>query len=212
MNADTLEKLKPFIYGKMLGDATIERTSKPTHNNIFRVKQKADHKEYVEQCWRKIHNHCGQMYLSGSRREHKGITKTHYAWVFKAKAHPVWTNLRKQWYAEDGSKLLPSDLEKHFNAELLAYWFMDDGYKTNNAGANQRFLATQSFTSEQVDFLVDLLNLKFDLGAVKVKDRVDSTGVLRYLIRFSGRPAAEKLYNLIEAFVPECLRYKIRTP
>jgi hypothetical protein len=209
MNRDTLNKLKPFIYGKMLGDATIEKSTVPTHNCKFRVKQKADHKEYVEQCWRKMHNHAGQVYLSGSKREHKGITKTHYAWVFKSKAHPVWNELRSQWYAEDRTKIFPEDLEEHFTPELLAYWFMDDGYTSPDY---QRFIATQSFTEHQVDFLVSLINTKFDLDAVKVKERLDSNGILRFVIRFSGKDNLVKFRLLVQDYIPECLQYKTRTP
>jgi hypothetical protein len=210
MNTNTLEKLKPFIYGKMLGDAMIEKTAKPTYNSKLKIKQKVEHKEYVKQCWLKMHNHACQMYLSGSRRTHKNITKTHYAWVFKSKAHPVWNDLRVQWYDENGNKKFPDDLEKHFNEELLAYWFMDDGYNGPKPSHYQKFIATQSFSSEQVDYLVYLLNKKFSLNAKKVKERADKNGTIRYIIRFSGKDNMIYFHDLIKEYVPECMYYKIR--
>ena len=127
MNEETLIKLKPFLYGKLLGDGCIEKPAKPTHNCRFKIKQQIKHKEYVEVAFKKLHNFCNKIYLDRSVIIYKGIQKEFYAAVCKTHYLPVFTKMRKDWYNDEGVKGLPQDLEQFFTAETLAYFYMDDG-------------------------------------------------------------------------------------
>lgn len=204
MNEQTLNKLKPFIYGKLLGDAGLEKTAKPTHNSRLKIKHKKDHKEYVELCRAKIHNFCTKMYLDSSVRIYKGTQKRHYAWTFKTKALPVFTELRKCWYNQ--KKKLPDDLEQFFTNETLAYFYMDDGYVQISGKYTRCVFCTDNFTESEVERLVHIINTKFNLNAIKIKYRKD--------FRISIRRAenVNRLFEQIREFVPNCLQYKLRTP
>jgi len=213
MNNKTLNKLKPFIYGKLLGDATLENTRKATHNSRMKIKQKLDHEEYVRQCYQKIHNFSTKVYIDKSARTYKGITKHHKAWCFKTKAMPVWTNLRKDWYREDGVKGLPSDLKDHFNWETVAYWYMDDG-SLNHSTKNyyEMFFYTNNFLDYEVDQLVDLLRGLGVKSAYKRQDRCRKDGTPCYIIRVGDMEDEKLICENIKAHVPSCLHYKIRIP
>lgn len=210
MNEDTLSRLKPFFYGKLLGDATIEKTAKLTHNNRLKIKQKFDHKEYVEQCWRKIHNFSNKVFIDKSARTYKGVTKHHKSYCFKTKALPVFSEMRKSWYV-DGIKTLPNDLEEFFNWECVAYWYMDDGslvHSTKNY--YEMFFYTNNFTEQEVERLVDCLKSLGVSSATKRKERPRRDGSKTFIIRVGKMEDELLIAQNIKQYVPECMKYKIR--
>lgn len=198
-----MEHLYPFIYGKLLGGACLEKPAKSTFNSRMKIKQKIDHEEYVKQCWLKLHNFSLKMYLDSSVRIHKGIQKRHFAWSFKTKALPIFTELRNKWYKD--KKCLPDDLELYFTKELIAYWFMDDGYTQITGKYIRSCFCTDNFTEQEVDRLIMNLN-KFNLNAVKANYKGN------FHIEVRTLKNATVLFDLIREFVPECLQYKIRIP
>lgn len=204
MNKQTLNRLKPFLYGKLLGDATLEKPKKPTHNSRIKIKHNKQHKEYVEICKNKIHNFSTKLYLDSSIRIHKGIQRRHYAWCFKSKALPVFSELRKEWY--DKKKVLPKDLRDFFTVETLAYFYLDDGYIQISGKYVRAVFCTDNFSEEEVEELISIINSYFGLNAVKIKYK----GNFRISIRKAKN--VKKLFSLIEEFVPNCLLYKIRIP
>jgi hypothetical protein len=211
MNEKTLNRLKPFFYGKLLGDATIEKTAKSTHNNRMKIKQKFDHKDYVVQCWNKIHNFSNKVFIDKSARTHKGVTKFHKSYCFKTKAIPTFSNMRKEWYNDDGRKVLPSDLEAFFNWEAFAYWYMDDGTLTqSSANYYEMFLYTNNFTENEVDRLVVMLHNLGIKSAVKRRERVKKDGEASFIIRIGNMEDERFITSNIEKFIPDCMRYKIR--
>ena len=213
MNDETLNKLKPFIYGKLLGDATLEKTKKATHNSRMKIKHKLDHKEYVEQCYYRIHNFSTKLYIDKSTRTYKGITKHHKSWCFKTKAMEIWTTLRQDWYREDGEKGLPSDLKDHFNWETVAYWYMDDGSLVQSTkNYYEMFFYTNNFLDYEVDTLVNLLQYLGVKSAYKRQDRSRKDGRPCYIIRVGKMEDEKLIIDNIRQFIPSCLHYKIRIP
>jgi hypothetical protein len=198
-----MEHLKAFIYGKLLGDGHLEKPAKASFNSRLKIKQKEDHKEYVEQCYKKMHNYTTKMYYDGSVRIYNGVQKKHFAWTFKSKALPFFTELRKLWY-QDSIKILPKDLETYFTAETLAYWYLDDGY-VQIAGKYIRCgFCTDSFTEKEVERLIDILK---SFGILSFKTRYKTN--FRIEVR---KEEVLKMFELIKQYVPNCMTYKIRTP
>jgi hypothetical protein len=196
-----LEQLLPFIYGKLLGDGHLEKPAKSTFNSRLKIKHKEEHKEYVKQCYDKLSNYSTKMYYDGSVRVYKGLQKKHFAWTFKTKSLPFFSELRNKWYS-DSVKVLPNDLEAHFTKETLAYWYMDDGYVQITGNYVRALFCTDSFTEIEVDRLVNIIKT-FDVDCKKVTYK----GNFRIQIR-----EVRKFFDLIKEFVPECMAYKIRTP
>lgn len=198
-----MEHLNFFFYGKLLGDGHLEKPKKSTFNSRLKIKQKEEHKEYVEQCYKKMHNYATKIYYDGSVRIYKGIQKKHFAWTFKSKCLPYFTELRKIWY-KDGKKILPDNLDQYFNAETLAYWYMDDGYVQISGKYIRCVFCTDNFTEKEIERLINILS-NFDIKALKIKYR----NTFRIEIR---KKEVIKMFNLIKDYVPECMAYKLRKP
>ena len=203
MTKHTLNKLKPFLYGKLLGDASLEKMPKKTYNSRLKIKHKQEHKEYVELCYKKIHNFSNKIYLDSSIRLYKGTQKKHYSWTFKSKALPVFTELRQNWYKD--KKVLPEDLEQFFTDETLAYFYMDDGYIQIIGNYVRCVFCTDNFTEKEVDRIVDII-ANFGLQVKKIKYKKN------FRICISKKENVNKFIKIVEKYVPNCLQYKIRIP
>ena len=64
------------------------------------------------------------------------------------------------FYDNSGVKILPLNLKEKLTARSLAYWIMDDGYKSKNGF----YLYTESFTLEENHKLSKILKNKFNLN------------------------------------------------
>ena len=125
-----------------------------------------------------------------------------------SKTYTSLKNLWDLWYklgnkpnsCQKYTKVLPQTLiSEHFSPLLISYWFMNDGYYD---GHDKTFLfCTESFSKEEVDFLILLLR-KFDLksGSKKRKDG--------YRIRLS-RQSVLLFKNLISSFMLPVYEYKL---
>lgn len=70
---------------------------------------------------------------------------------------PRFNYYRDLFYPE-GKKIIPKNINNLLTARSLAYWIMDDG------GQDPGFiLNTQSFTKEEVELLIKVLDEKFGL-------------------------------------------------
>ena len=69
-----------------------------------------------------------------------------------------WRNLRERFYPEK-NKVVPRDLiEQQFDDQLLATWFIDDGYVQNRPPRRpQASIATNCFSKSDVEFLCEML-------------------------------------------------------
>lgn len=202
MNKDTLEKLKPFLYGKLLGDAFLSKPKNITHNSRLEIVHSIKQKDYVEHCFNRIHNFCNKPFSRTQKLIYKGEINVYRNYGFKTKAYPVFTELRKNWYID--KKVLPVDLEQYFTLETLAYWYMDDGYihckRTNTAIV----FCCESFIESDIDRLINILKSKFNIDSYKDK-RNNS-----FRIRIGKKDQVETFKNLINPFIIDSMKYKIR--
>lgn len=202
MNERTLKRLKPFIYGKLLGDAFLSKPKKDSHNSRLEIVHTSFQNEYVKHCYLRLHNFSNKYFTKTSKLTHKGRTKIHKSVGFKTKALPEFSIMRKQWYKD--IKVLPKDLEEYFTAETLAYWYMDDGYihckKTNTAIV----FCCESFLEEDVDRLIVILNKKFNIYSYK-----DTRGK-GFRIRIGKQKDVKIFKKLVRPFILPCFDYKLR--
>lgn len=129
---------------------------------------------------------------------------------FSCKCLPYFTYLDSIWYRychETGNRkkiLPPRDyFDKYFTAASLAHWIMGDGYwaKTNKT----IILCTESFTQQEIEFLIDFLQTRFNLIASK-QIRVNQG----WRIRFSAKGEnITRLRSLIEPHMHSEMLYKL---
>ena len=66
---------------------------------------------------------------------------------------------RELFYNLKGTKILPVNIEQLITPKGLAYWFMDDGYKSGKG----LYICTESFSLNENIILINILKNKFNL-------------------------------------------------
>ena len=134
-----------MIVGSLLGDATLLAT---TAGYCFRVHHGLRQRSLVDWKYRWLR----QFVRTPPRVSGNGI-------YFRTVTHPALSELRKQFY-RGRTKIVPlSLLEREFDHLALAVWIMDDG----SAEGGQVRINTQSFTTDEVVGLADILRTKFGI-------------------------------------------------
>jgi len=72
---------------------------------------------------------------------------------------PCFNKFRELFYDKAGKKIVPISLYDIITPRSLAYWVMDDGYKSSNGF----YLCTESYTLEENETLCFILKNKFSL-------------------------------------------------
>ena len=88
----------------------------------------------------------------------------------------------------------------------LAWWFMDDGSRTK--GSNVGHLHTNGFSEEENVMLVEWLKERWGI-LCRVANAVSSTSGKRSKNIYIEPLGFIRLVELIQEYVPECMRYKI---
>ena len=106
--------------------------------------------------------------------------------------------LRKLWYANRVKKV-PMDIEKALTPLAVAIWYMDDGGRRGKATGR---IATCSFNEEDVNRLSDALNNKYSLTTRVMRET-------KYFTIYIPHSCFKDFCQIIEEYVPECMRYKL---
>lgn len=152
-------ELEEVIIGTMLGDAYAEKRNSNS-NTRLQFKQSVKNKDYIDHLYSLFKDYCNsepKSTLSLDNREGKNLENISIK--FWSSSLPCFNKYRELFYNESGIKIIPPTLEDLLSARSLAYWIMDDGYKS----ANGFYLCTESYTLEENKFLKDLLKNKFNL-------------------------------------------------
>ena len=103
-----------------------------------------------------------------------------------------FTEQRKRWYP-NGKKIIPKDIE--INRDMLLWWYIGDGYlcrKKIRPNYRRAELATDSFSMEDVYFIID--KLKLILGESSIYEENNEIMI--------GRQALVKFANLLGGVSP----------
>ena len=114
-----------------------------------------------------------------------------------SKAHSVFEDLYKLIYPNNKKTITKEYLDKINHPIALAYWFMDDG--TYNGT-----IATNSFSENEVDLLVDFLYEKFNIQTHK---RINTKNQFVIFIESKSR---ERFDSLIAPYFVESMKYKLK--
>jgi hypothetical protein len=98
-------------------------------------------------------------------------------------------------------KVVPSIIEEYLTPQGLAHWIMDDGCIVKNRGVK---LSTHSYTYNEVVFLSNLLNRKFDLITT-----VQSGGIENTFIIYISKHSLPQLIQIVKPFMLNSMLYKL---
>ena len=189
--------LDEIIIGCMLGDLSAEKPSVNSNTRI-QFKQSLKNKLYIEHLYSLFQEYCGSQPLILSNFDSRpNKMKEYKAIKFQTLSLPCFNYYREIFYNKEGTKIVPENLENILTAKGLAYWVMDDGFKSNEAF----YIATESFTQSEHEIIVKTLKNKFSLNCSYHKT---TNGLRTYFYKDS----TIKLYKLIEPFLLKHFKYK----
>jgi len=112
-------------------------------------------------------------------------------------AHRALRVLRSDFY--ERRKVVPAWIVDELNPRMLAFWFMDDGYTRIRAGGRRPLaeIATNAFSDTDLQRLIAALQ-RLGLVAKASRSRL-----------YFDVPTTERLCELIAAYVPPSMRYKL---
>ena len=184
-----------ILVGTLLGDAYLEpKGKKPNYRYVFN--QKKEKKDYVQHIYQIFHDWCSkEPQTAKSGKNIRGdITEFYY---IKTCTHPKFDLYANQFYKKN-KKIVPMKLQDWINSQVLSYWFMDDGSKTNKA----YILNTQNFSLNQQEYLVEILQKKFE---IKISIHKDRSNYRLYIPTCSS----EKFTNIIKPYILPSFEYKL---
>ena len=113
---------------------------------------------------------------------------------FSTQSFSSWNSLQALWYV-NGTKVVPNSISELLTPISLAYWLCDDGGK-NKQGFH---FATNAFSTEEVQLLVNVLQDKFGLKcSIHSRNRI-----------YVWASSIPQLSNIVRPYMPSSMVYKI---
>lgn len=206
------------LIGNLLGDGCLGYL-KPNRNTRFVIGQKLDSFEYLKGLY-DIYSpfSCG---ITKGKQKKPGrvngkITHALEHWNgewcewcrFNTIANPIFNDYRVKWYkfpdGKNSPKVIPTDIRLTWRT--VAIWMCDDGSNHCREKYRQRnlILHTESFTENEVEFLVECLQRDLDIkGTV---NHHDGKPTLRI-----GSDNWHRFIENIKPYIPwDCFQYKCK--
>jgi len=188
-----------ILLGTLLGDSSLQTY---TGGKTWRLRYISQNEEYIfhlYEVWRP--------YVStGPRLSDDGYGN--FRWYFNTRVIPELTQFveETQIYKRIGHKWIKkvpinwSNFSNALSERALAYWYMDDGSKKNNAQAY--YLCTDCFNLEQVKFLGSVFKDKWGIHVSYHKSRTN----YRIYIPVEG---SVKFKAMTEKYILQSFKYKL---
>ena len=153
------KELEETITGLMLGDLFAEKV-KEKSNTRLQFKQSIVNKDYIDHLYSLFEEYCGsEPKITTSKDNRAGNNEFNISIKFWTLSLPCFNKFRDLYYNESGTKFIPANLEEIITARSLAYWAMDDGYKS----VKGFYFCTESYTLEDNHKLSLILKNQFNL-------------------------------------------------
>jgi hypothetical protein len=194
-------KQRAFIFGSMLGDATM-RVGIKAKNANFKIDHCLEQKEYVFWKYKILKNLVLTPPRLSYRTTKEGI-RYKKSWWFRTLRHPVLTEIYNQFYTKDsyrcGRKIVPNLVFENINSFIMAIWVMDDG----SYNQEKIDISTYSFTLQEIKRLLFIIKKKFKITMLFYKDRDKGYRI------YCNKKETKKLVDLIYPYIIKTMRYKI---
>ena len=174
---------KEAIVGIILADGFLER-GKLTYNTRLRVDHTyPEQKSYILL----LHNIFAPLIATEPKivvRKADSRTGKIYKSISVSTLRFPCLNKYHELFYRDKKKVIPSNIQDVLTPRGLAHLIMGDGFFHGNGGVV--ILCTESFTSEEQEFLITALDAKFGIKATLNK-RISSSGLESWRIRISKK-------------------------
>lgn len=169
--------LKGILVGLMLGDLHIRKQIRSKNPQLIFL-QGTIHKDYLYHLYGLFESYCLNPPKTYNLPVDKRTGKVYSNVVFRTYSLPCFGQLYDLFYLE-GKKIVPANIADLITEASLAYLICDDGsfYKPHRVIT----ISTQSFSLNEVNLLVKVLNDKFNLNCT-----INKSGS-NYKIRISAK-------------------------
>lgn len=157
--------LKEILIGLLLGDGWLK---KQKVNARFRLEQGDIHKElfFLVLFYKIFYDFCQSPPRLREKLD-KRTNKIYYTWHFSTKSYSMFTEIEiYNLFYKHKIKIIPVNTIDLIGPVSLAMWIMCDGWKHNKGGT----LATNAFSKDENQLLIDALNRKFALDYRLIQD------------------------------------------
>jgi LAGLIDADG DNA endonuclease family len=190
-------ELQEIIVGLMLGDLFAEKR-KENSNTRLQFKQSIVNKDYIDHLYSIFKEYCGSEPVIMSSFDNRPSKNKIYSSIkFSTFSLPCFNKFRELFYDNLGVKCIPVNLGNILTARSLAYWIMDDGYKTEKGF----YICTDSYSLEDHNKLIIIFKNNFDLSCGVHKH----TNGYRLYVHSKSK---DKLLQLIKPYLIPHFNYK----
>lgn len=188
------QQQREMLVGGLLGDFSLRKIGK--HSRLV-LEQK--NKEYLFHLYDIFKDF---VRTPPKERLQQRLTTSAYksTWYFSTISHSEFDDFYNLYYP-NGKKIIPSCLNQLLTPCGIAYWFMDDG--TNNK--SYYAFATASFSVEEHNLLLDILQTKFNLVCTVQRKQSPHKTICVSAINDSNK----NLRKLIEPYIVPSMKYKL---
>ena len=190
------EEQEQMVLGSLLGDMNL---SVPGVNRQVNSRLAIVQSEQQEELFMKKIEILGE--FMGSYRLYtpnidNRTRKIYKSWRGNSKAHKVFTDIYYLLYPNGVKTLTKEYLDKINNPIALAYWFMDDGCSSGS-------IATNCFTEQEVDCLINWMKEKWNIVCTK-QHQLDN-----FIIYFPKESRLD-FERLIFPYIIPSMQYKLK--
>jgi hypothetical protein len=192
-------ELEEIIVGLilLLGDLFAEKKNSNS-NTRLQFKQSNKNKNYIDHLYLLFKEFCNsEPKVTSSIDNRPGKPELNVSIKFWTSSLPCFNKFRDLFYDSSGIKIIPLNLEDLITEKSLAFWAMDDGYKS----VNGFYFCTESYTLEDNQRLCGILKNKFNLDCGIHKH---TNGHRLYVFGSSK----EKLTELVKPYLISHFYYK----
>ena len=192
------QNFKDILIGLLLGDLCAQKRSINGNTNLH-FEQGYKNKEYLLHLYDLFKDYCNSKPKISNRLPDKRTNKVYSRIRFVTYSLPCFNEFHKLFYLNN-KKVIPLNIEELLTPLGLTYWICDDG--TFCKKHKYIRIATNSYTLEEINLLLRVLNKKFYFNYYAIKD---SKG---YVITISSR----SIYNMQQLLIPifpNMMKYKI---
>lgn len=187
------EEQEQFILGSLLGDLSIDLTGQMKNAKLCLV-----HSIKQEELFMKKVEILGEFmgsYKLYSQYDNR-TNKIYQTWRGNSKSHKLFNNIYDLLYPNRVKTITREYIDKINHPIALAYWFMDDGSECGT-------IATNCFSLEEVELLIDWLKAKWNIISTKQKNKEN------YVLHISQKSRLD-FERLIFPYIIPSMYYKLK--
>ncbi len=189
-----MEKIFNLLVGCLLGNAHIRR-NKDTSKSYITFEQTINHKQYVLSLYQILSQSGLKLkeikYYARNDKRHVSVNNSIY---FRTEATHLLNPLANLFLSVNEKKMIKQEIDKYLDPVALSYWICDDGQLVKRAGLT---LCTDSYTLQEVELLIKLLENKYNLKCtIHIKKGISGNEYHRIYI------GKKSLYEIKPLLVP----------